>query len=182
MSYFYIESERLRLIPLNYEHLCAYQNPELLAQMLDLSMHKIEVEEPFDSGFIEALDNFWKPKVLANPADFQWFTNWLIVLKDTKRSIGGIGLVGLPNEKGETETGYGIDLNHREKGYISEALGCLTQWAFLNPDLKAIIAHTLIETNASQTVLKKNGFVLIGPTVTDDDGDVLQWRLDNPNA
>lgn len=179
MSYFYIESERLRLIPLNYEHLCAYTEPEKLAQLLDLSLHKIEMEEPFASGFLGALENFWKPKVLANTANYQWFTNWLIVLKETKRSIGGIGLRGLPNENGETETGYGIDLNHRGKGYVSEAVKCLTNWAFQQPNVKAIIAHTLIEPNASQAVLQKNGFVLIGKIFDEEDEqEVLKWRLE----
>lgn len=175
-SFFYIESERLRLIPLTYEQLCLYsERPEQLAENLHLKNCLIETEEPFKSGFIEASESVWKPKTKENPGHYQWVTNWLIVLKETNETVGGIGFSGLPNEHGETETGYAMDLKHRNKGYMSEALGCLCQWALQQPNMKAIIAHTLPDGIISQKTLINNGFVLVGPTTTDD-GDVLLWR------
>lgn len=175
-SYFCIESEHLELIPLTYEQLCLYtKNIDLLAENLNLKNCRIETEEPFASGFVEAIENFWIPKAKENQAHYQWFTHWLIVLKESRETIGGIGLSGLPNEKGETETGYAMDLKHRNKGYMSEALGCLCDWALQQPNMKAVIAHTMPDGIISQKTLLNNGFELVGPTVTDD-GHVLLWR------
>ena len=169
---FYIESERLRLIPLNLHQLRIYTQPEALAENLGLKAAKVETEPFFQNEFDDALQNHWAPLVEKNPDNYFWFTNWLIVLKEENIAVGGIGVSGLPNEKGECETGYGMDLNHRGKGYATEALACLAQWAFQNPDLKAIIAHTLIDGLSSQKVLQKAGFQFVK---TED--ELILWEL-----
>ena len=173
--FFYIESERLKLIPLDYDHLCFYAQPEKLSLILGIRNCLIETGEPFDEAFNEALENFWKPMTQAHPEQYPWFTNWLIVLKSENATIGGIGLSGLPNDAGETETGYATDIKYRNRGYMSEALACLCEWVFQQPDVKAIIAHTFPDGLISQKTLTNNGFRLVGPEITDD-GEVLLWR------
>jgi RimJ/RimL family protein N-acetyltransferase len=172
---FYIESEEIGLLPLNYEQLCLYGQPELMAKTLGLRNCLIQCGEPFDEAFEDALENFWKPMSKENPQDYEWFTNWLIVLKFENTTIGGIGLSGKPNEKGETETGYAIDIHYRGKGYMTQALALMCKWFFEQNDTKSLIAHTMPNGIISQKTLIKNGFELIGPEVTDD-GEVLLWR------
>ncbi len=173
---FYIESERLRLIPLNEELLLLYNEPEKLAEKLQIKSYQVKQEPIFEEGMKDALENFWLPKVKENPADYQWFTHWAIILKKEEIAVGGIGVSGPPNEKGETETGYGLDINQHGKGYATEALQCLAEWAFQHPNLKAIVAHTFPEGHSSQRVLIKNNFQNLGMTTTDD-GEVLEWKL-----
>lgn len=169
---FYIESERLRLIPLNLDQLRIYNTPEALAENLGLKSAKVETEPFFQNEFDDALQNHWAPLVEQNPDHYIWYTNWLIVLKEENVAVGGIGVTGLPDENDTCETGYGMDLNHRGRGYASEALVCLTQWAFQNPDLKTIIAHTLIDGLASQKVLQKAGFQFVKA-----EDEILLWEL-----
>lgn len=169
---FYIESERLRLIPLNLYQLSIYIHHEALAENLGLKSAKVETEPFFQREFDDALQNHWTPLVEQNPDNYCWFTNWLIVLKEENIAIGGIGLTGLPDADGACETGYGMDLNHRGKGYATEALVCLSRWAFQSPALKTIIAHTLAEGLASQKVLQKAGFRFVETA-----GDLLLWEL-----
>ena len=169
---FYIESERLRLIPLNLHQLRIYNNANELAQELGLNSIKVETGPPFEEEFIDALENHWSPLVEKNPDNYPWFTNWLVVLKEENIGIGGIGLTGLPDENGETETGYGMDLNQRGKGYITEALVCLCQWAFQNPAVKTIVAHTPLDLLNSQRVLQKAGF-----QQAKIENDLIRWEL-----
>lgn len=172
---FYIESEEIGLLPLSYEQLCLYGQPELMAKTLGLRNCLIKCGEPFDAAFDDALENFWKPMCEENPDDFQWFTNWLIVLKSENTAIGGIGLSGKPDESGETETGYAIDVDYRGKGYMTEALSLMCNWYFEQQNASSLKAHTFPDGIISQKTLIKNGFLLIGPEVTED-GEVLLWR------
>lgn len=169
---FYIESERLRLIPLNLHQLHIYNNPEALALNLALKAVKVETEPFFQNEFDDALQNFWLPQVEKNADNYVWFTNWLVVLKQENIGIGGIGLAGLPKEDGESEVGYGMDLSHRGKGYATEALLCLAQWAFQNANLKIIVAHTPLDLLNSQRVLQKASFRLIKT-----ENELFRWEL-----
>lgn len=169
---FYIESERLKLIPLNLHQLRIYNDHEALAENLGLKVAKIETELLFQHEFDDALQNHWTPLVEKNPDNYIWYTNWLIVLKEENIAVGGIGVTGIPDETGACETGYGMDLNQRGKGYATEALGCLAQWAFQNPGLKTIIAHTVIDGLSSQKVLQKAGFQYVKT-----EGELILWEL-----
>lgn len=169
---FYIESERLRLIPLNLNQLHIYHQSEALAKELGLNAISIDMEPFFQSEFDDALQNFWQPFVEKNPDTYYWFTNWLIVLKDENTAIGGIGLTGLPNENQETEVGYGVGLGYRGKGYATEALVCISQWAFIHPELNTIVAHTPVDLHNSQRVLERTGFESVKA-----ENELLRWEL-----
>jgi len=169
---FYIESERLRLIPLNLHQLRIYNHSEVLAINLGLEAAKVKTEPFFQAEFDDALQNYWLPMVEKCDNNFEWFTNWLVVQKQENIGIGGIGLAGLPNENGESEIGYGMDLKQRGKGYATEALVCLSEWAFQNANLKIIVAHTPLDLLNSQRVLQKAGFLLIKT-----ENDLLRWEL-----
>lgn len=98
MEYFFIESDRLQLIPLTYDHLLLHEHPEKLAAALGLTSATIQMEEPFKSEYVDALENFWKPNRIKYPHYYKWYTKWLIVLKSINSAIGGIGLAGILNE------------------------------------------------------------------------------------
>ncbi|PLK42194.1 GNAT family N-acetyltransferase [Emticicia sp. TH156] len=169
---FYIQSERLKLIPLNLHHLSIYQQSDTLALELGLASVSIAMEPLFLNEFDDALQNFWIPSVEKNPQHYQWFTNWLMVLKEENVGIGGIGLTGLPNENQESEVGYGIGQQYRGKGYATEALVCISQWAFMHPKLHTIVAHTPVDLLHSQRVLQKAGFQSVRV-----ENELLRWEL-----
>jgi RimJ/RimL family protein N-acetyltransferase len=62
-----------------------------------------------------------------------WLTYWLIVVKETNIGAGMLGFKGYPNAEGSTEIGYGIDPAYQGKGYMSEAVQALIEWAFTHP-------------------------------------------------
>lgn len=177
-KYFCLESERLYLLPLSYEFLTLLDSqPDVLAQKLGLTKCAIDMEEPFDSAYKEAMHDFWLPQTMVNATNYKWLTNWLVIDKASKKCVGGIGFAGIPEEAGESEVGYGMDINERGKGYATEALQCLINWGFTQPKLKTVIAHTLPDGEDSQKVLKKCGFECHGQ-ITNQDGEVLLWKLE----
>jgi RimJ/RimL family protein N-acetyltransferase len=59
-----------------------------------------------------------------------WLAYWLVVIKEENIGAGMLGFKGYPNAEGSTEIGYGIDPVHQNKGYMSEAVRALIDWAF----------------------------------------------------
>lgn len=86
--------------------------------------------------------------------------------------IGDLCFVGEPNEAGEIEIGYGTYEIHRRKGYMTEAVKGMIEWARNQPNVNAIIASTEKNNTASFTILEKNDFRKIGETET-----MFNWSL-----
>lgn len=168
----HLESNRLRLIPLNTQQLQLHASDyEALQRSLKLTPRQMLMEEYFKNEFDDALINYWLPETAANASNYKWFTNWLIVHKQDNCVAGGIGVAGLPNDQGETEIGYGLDQTFRGQGIATEALECLIHWVFQYSFAKAVIAHTPIDLQSSQRVLQRAGF----ERVSEENGLIL-WR------
>ena len=174
---FYLESTRLRLIPLNTTQLQLHASDyEALQRTLGLVPRPMLMEEYFQKEFDDALANYWLPETAANVSSYEWFTNWLIVHKEDNCVAGGIGVAGLPDDNGETEVGYGVDQSYRRQGIATEALECLAQWVFKHAASSALIAHTPADLLNSQNVLIKSGF----EQIEEKEGLIL-WRKLKPN-
>lgn len=110
---------------------------------------------------------------LAQPEQYAWYTYFLIISKDQQVGAGTIGFKGEPDAQGLVEVGYGIDPRCRRRGYTSEALRALVEWAFAQPGCRAITATGVLPHNAaSQGVLAKCGF-----TFTGQDAEGLNYIL-----
>ncbi|MCF0060524.1 GNAT family N-acetyltransferase [Dyadobacter chenwenxiniae] len=170
---FYIESMRLRLIPLTHQLLQQYHTsrPEM-ESALGLNHSEIKIDPLYVTEIEDALVNFWLPKTLAFPERYQWFTSWEIVLKSDNISVGGIGFNGLPNEKKEAEIGYMIYENQQGKGYATEALQAMANWAFTHEEVETVVVQTAADNIPSRKILDKNGFVLAG-----ESENILTYKL-----
>jgi [ribosomal protein S5]-alanine N-acetyltransferase len=174
-----IASNRLKLIPLDHYLLEIWRTDgrNAMENILKLNKSNWEVDDLYEAETHDALQNFWIPQTILNPIDFFWFTNWEIVLIDQNLSIGGIGFAGSPHN-GSTSIGYMIDKKFQNKGYATEALGCLVAWAFLDPSLKKILADTPKDNFASHKVLSKNRFIQIGEGIAEHTQtlEVFNWE------
>lgn len=88
---------------------------------------------------------------------------WFFILRNgaERIAIGNGGFKGKPVE-GTVEIGYSLFEEHQRKGYGTEIVRGLVDWAFAHPEIKRVIAETLPELTPSIRVLEKNGFKLIG--------------------
>ena len=100
-----------------------------------------------------------------------WQSYWLIVLKEMPVGIGLIGFKGYPNADGETEIGYGTAPEYRSKGYMTEAVRALCDWAFSHPFVSAVTATT-ISNPASDRVLEK-----VGGQIVRVDEKSTNWKI-----
>jgi RimJ/RimL family protein N-acetyltransferase len=149
-----------------------------MERSLGLNISNMQTDPFYQNEVDDAMINFWLPKTLEHPDAYMWYTSWEIILKSSNTSVGGMGFAGEPNEHGEAETGYMIDQQQHNKGYATEALQLLTNWAFTHEKVKTIIVHTYADNLPSRKILTKNGFREIG---TDDQG-LMTFRLEKGSA
>ncbi len=77
--------------------------------------------------------------------------------------IGGAGFKGRPKADGTAEVGYTVLEEFQRRGYASEAVGGLVDWAFAHPQVRRVVAHTFERHVPSLGVLRRNGFAYAGP-------------------
>jgi RimJ/RimL family protein N-acetyltransferase len=101
--------------------------------------------------------------------------SWYIVANG--RLSGVCGYKGPPIESGEVEIGYSIVPADQRKGLATGAVGLLVARAFRDPRGAAVMAETLPSLIASQTVLIRNGFSLVGRRADVELGEILRFAL-----
>ena len=167
-----ITTSRLRLIALSLEQLYLLINDMgQLQEQLGLNPFEVQLTPEFDAEYIESIQEFCLPQVEEHPEDYAWFTHWIVVHQLDNRRIGGIGLGGLPDERGESMIGYFIDPRYAGRGLATEAAGALCKWLARDARLDAVIATVPVGHIASERVLEKIGF----EQITVDEGLGL-WR------
>jgi RimJ/RimL family protein N-acetyltransferase len=80
----------------------------------------------------------------------------------TRTVVGSSGFRGLPNADGEVEIGYGIHAAHRSRGYATEAVEALVEWALAQEGVRGVVAHCDPANEPSLRVLAKAGFAEAG--------------------
>lgn len=168
-----LETTRLKIVPLTHAQLLLYKNdPPALYDNLGV-LYQARQHDPATIGDVAEALEFWISHTLKHPDQYEWYTNWEIILKKERVAIGGIGFDGFPDEQGKTMVGYGLDMRYHGKGYATEALTALIAWAIGCPALKSIVADAPVLHSASHRVLIKNSFI-----ETHRDETLTHWRLD----
>ncbi len=95
------------------------------------------------------------------------FYEWAVVEKSSGALIGSIGLAGVPGSRGSAEAGYSLGQRWWNRGYATEALREVLDFAVHRVGYKRIIAKHAIENPASGRVMQKAGMSLcIGAIVS----------------
>jgi [ribosomal protein S5]-alanine N-acetyltransferase len=100
----------------------------------------------------------------------------LFVAGDPPAVVGWGGFKGPPRE-GTVELGYAIAPARQGRGLATAAVRALLAEAFADPDVRAVIAHTLPEPGPSPRVLEKAGFALVGEATVDGGRSVWRFRI-----
>ena len=96
-----------------------------------------------------------------DPINRVWYAPWRMALKDGAENIGDLCFKG-PVKDHSVEIGYGIQPEYEGKGYTTEAVQAMTQWAFGQKDVVFVEAETDPDNKASQRILEKCGFAADG--------------------
>ena len=138
-----IETKRLKIHPATKEQMEVF----IAAQSVDV----------LKEAYTEMLNG-----ALAHPEQWEWYAVWMVERKDGTH-IGELCFKGL-SEDGVTEIGYGISEDHQGRGYATEAVSALADWALNQKGVSRITAETEASNAASQRVLIKAGFLPTGET------------------
>ena len=144
-----IETERLILRPFRAEDAQAVfsgweTDPDVARYMFWKSHNDIEKTRE------------WLKFELGQIAADDWF-RWAIVLKASNTLIG-TGLIYLEEQYGCFEIGYNLAKAHWGKGYITEAMSAVCDFAKDELRLDKIMGRCAKENPASANVMKKLGF------------------------
>ncbi|MBK8705926.1 MAG: GNAT family N-acetyltransferase [Saprospiraceae bacterium] len=165
-----IETERLILKPLTYEQLIKYIKCD---NSLEMELNLNETSRTISPELKEALELTILPNVADKTKNYLYSTLWTAILKTENKMIGDLCIVGEPNENEEIEIGYGTYDEFQGKGFMTEIVGGIIEWAKTQPLVKSIIASTNKTNIASFRVLQKNHFIKTGETET-----LFIWTLD----
>ena len=113
---------------------------------------------------------------------------WLvrgIVLPETRELIGHVGFHGPPginslNAPDAVEVGYTIFPEHRRKGYATEAVIGLLDWA-RGEGIHRFVASVGPRNEPSLAIVRRLGFVEVGRHWDDEDGEELEFELAEPS-
>ena len=164
-----IETERLILKPLTYDQLVKYTKCD---HSLEEELHLNETVRTISPELKEAFEQTILPNVTDSTKDYLYSTLWTTISKDANKMVGDICIVGEPNSDGEIEIGYGTYDEFQKKGFMTEAVGGMIEWAKSQPKVFSIVASTDKGNVASYTILKKNNFLKVSESET-----MFNWKL-----
>ena len=113
----------------------------------------------------------------AAPSETPWGPR-LFVNGEPPELVGWGGFKGTPRD-GVVELGYEIAESRRERGLATAAVRAMVAEAFADDRVRAVIAHTLAQRNASNRVLENVGFQF-DAEVREADATVWRFLLTRP--
>ena len=158
----------MRLVPATADSLRAEcHDPESLPRMIEAVVPATWPPPTYE----RKVSAYALARLEKNPEHSGWWV-WYLIRIDCDRDtlVGTIGFKGAPSLEGTVEIGYSILEDHQRLGLATEAVNGLLDWAFSNPDVKRVIAHTLPSHRPSIRVLQKSGFE--GPIPCPEPGNI----------
>lgn len=158
LSRFLINTERLYLLPATSK-LYLLELHDRPAFATTLNAHVPE-EWPPDQITPEVIEDFIG-RIQARERKL-WSFYWVLRQKNPEQTvlIGSGGF--LAHENGTLEIGYSVLDAYHGRGYATEAVQSMIQWASSSLKRDSIVAYTYPHLKASIRVLEKNGFILKG--------------------
>lgn len=107
---------------------------------------------------------------------------WLsyFAFRDSDNALLGICSFKTPPVQGLIEIAYFTFPGYEGQGVASVMARELLKIAFNEYEVKAVLAHTLPEENASTSILRQRGFTLVEAVDDPEDGPIWRWALMRP--
>lgn len=103
---------------------------------------------------------------------------WIGYIALHENEVVGVGGYKSPPKDNKVEIAYGVAPEKEGQGFATEICRQLTNIAINEvPDIR-VTARTLMEENASTTILKKNGYKFAGEVEDPEDCQVWEWEFE----
>jgi len=150
----FIETDRLILRNFTHEDKNDFfsitQDPKLYETLPEDHLYSYDEISGILNRFINQYDN----NTLQNIPKFPL----AIILKESNKLIGNIGIGHYSNDKSKMEIFYFINSNYWNKGYVSEAAEVFLKYVRENKLVTSLIGTVVPGNTASSKILTKNGF------------------------
>ena len=161
-----LETERLVLFPYTRENLHLFNTDLPRFEEEYGVVYQGEELDYLLKGFLVKLEQ----EIAEDEAHYLYFTEFLIVLRETGHIIGSIDYKYVPRD-GLTEVGYGLNPAYTGHGYMTEALKTFLEFG-RKMGIRRVLADTRPDNIKSQNVLRRSGFHFLK-----EDGN-LWWEID----
>jgi len=167
MSRLVIKTDNLDLFPYERVHVAAFLSDRReLADLLQVSIPDGWPQFPEAFSLSDETE----------PAPSVWH-GYFFILRQDRVLVGSGGFAGTPDASGAIELGYEIAPNYWNRGYATEVVRRMLGYAFAQPDVRSVIAHTLANPNASNRVLQKVGMKYIAELDDAEEGKIWRWQI-----
>jgi [ribosomal protein S5]-alanine N-acetyltransferase len=171
---FYLETTRLILIQTPLDVLRTRLQKESFTADVNLPSGTMRVlftaEWPGDAlqFFPAMIEHFTN-----HPDDISW--GGTLIDRAQRVAVGQMGFKGPPMD-GVVEIGYGINPSYHNRGYATEMVQALTEWALSQPEVNRVVAECRVDNFASIRVLEKADFQRSGLREDEEDGTLILWE------
>ena len=164
-----IQTPNLQLLPIEPVHVEALlRSKSELAALLQVTVpdgwphfpNSLSAYEAYASNLLEA---DWSGYFFLHPKD--------------RVLVGSGAFKGPPDDSGTVEIGYEIASEYWNRGWAIEAAQGMIESAFSREEVRAVIAHTLAQRNASNRVLQKVGMQFIVEVDDPEESKIWRWQI-----
>lgn len=147
----------------------------LVAATPELTWADLDDRTAFEEMLGAAVSLEWPPSIFEdkdriyfakrlenNPESVGWWHWYFILGENSPRLIGNGGFGGFPDDEGSVMVGYSLLPQFYRRGYASEAVAALIDWAFADVRVRRIVADVFPDLAPSIGLLRKCGFVQNG--------------------
>jgi ribosomal-protein-alanine N-acetyltransferase len=151
----------------------------------DLAAAGAEIGATVPVWIADELENFLKYRLgqlRLDPTIRPWLGRAMVLTEEdgSRRVVGSIGFHGPPDAQGRLEVGYSVDPPYRRRGYASESVKALFDWAHREHGITRFIASISPSNEASLNLTAAYGFRKVGEQMDDIDGLEYVFETDWP--
>ena len=115
-------------------------------------------------------------RLRKSPAEAPWW-NWLVVRQENGEAVGSVAFGGKPDAAGAVLIGYAMYPGHEGRGYATEAVKAMVEWAFAQPGVKTVRALAPVWNTPAVHVAEKVGMRPVASDEDDEVGEVLVYEM-----
>ena len=163
-----IQTPHLELVSMSVPFMAALE-----ARDLDAAAREIDAAVPaWLAAELEGFIRFRLGQLRLDPAIRVWLGRVMVLTAadGSRRVVGSIGFHGPPDAQGRLEVGYSVDPPYRRRGYASESVKALFDWAYQERGMTRFVASISPHNEPSLRLAAAYGFHKVGEQTDEIDG------------
>jgi ribosomal-protein-alanine N-acetyltransferase len=151
-------TERIEVVPLDLNELkTIIKSRAEFEKMARCQVSGLELPSAYCEELAEMLEQ--TPHVWNNKtSDYLFYTLWTMIDRKNECIVGQFTFNGKPTPEGEVEVFFSIEPPYRRKGYATEVMQGIIEWAKEANLFKTILIEADLNNKAAMASLKKLGF------------------------